>query len=895
MKSVKKVTSFLILAMFLFSNLPGRQAVSAEGGGIDVFPEAEFSARVNGSQVETSVTRSEGETWDGIAEMNLEFENENGTKVIIPQSIEGDVAEAITPVKTFVEGGLYRLKRVFGRLIPDADYSFTAETIGKEAEFELNRVDMSKITLKDISKPLKYGDTVTLEAVTGEGLELVDKIVVEYFGQNHYWEFISSRREYTLSKDADGRFKSDIYIHKYMPVGENWVYSITAYDAQGSKLGYLYHMGGRDFEHASIHIEEEQSLDLVDLEIVSQNSTYQLGDIPDLSIEHSMEDLEYLSMQGNILLKNLDSDAVEAYVRFEWDKEQQDFIIQDLIGVENGDETGPLNSMKPGRYVSTGILFGWRPVTGTETPDIINKDQSVLFTVRDMIEEDGFIFDEVKFPKEFTPGKEHTLSIKIEDTKKRDLREASFTFFPESTVGSQGLQLVFKNAGDGWFTATYTPEYYTSQKFELAIVLLFENLNGTNVIHEIQHPGFLQKYALNLGNGFGADALDLKLSVNKDVFALGEYIKFSFSMNKWEEKLNYAMDRFGRPERSYAVIRHLDTDAEKSIYYARIMKDMKSGEFKVDSSKLHLPVGEYRIEAVIFAASGRNYIEEYYSSHVIEINPLEFTVDGSLPVIKGTVPQLSEKEDLLGTVIIPEASMENVEKVDLTLRVEDTVVSSEIIERMNAYGHIFMVSGIKLMKNITYQDGTENSAVVDNKDIKGDITLRMPVPVDFDFNLKPLVVYINEKGELEEKETWMEKDGEEWFIYFKTDHFSTYALLGVSEELTEEVPEEEDPEVENPDEEDPEVENPDEEDPEVEEPVEEDPEEENTEEEKPEVQDPEKEEPVEDKTPEAEAEKDKTENKLPQTGTGMAVGFTLSGLFFTGAGLALLKKKKMTN
>lgn len=874
MKSAKKITSFLILAMFLFSNLSARQAVSAEGGGIDVFPEAEFRARVNGSRVETSVTRSEGETWDGIAEMNLEFENENGTKVIIPLSIEGGVAEAITPVNTFVEGGVYRLKRVFGRLIPDAEYSFTAETIGKEAEFELNRVDMSKITLKDISKPLKHGDTVTLEAVTGEGLELVDKIVVEYFGQNHYWEFISSKREYTLSKDADGRFKSDIYIHKYMPVGENWVYSITAFDAQGSKLGYLYHMGGRDFEHASIHIEEEQSLDLVDLELVSQNSTYQLGKIPDLSIEHSMEDLEYLSMQGNILLKNLDSDAVEAYVSFEWDQEQQDFVIQNLAGLENGNDIGQLDSMKPGRYVSTGILFGWRPVTGTETPDIINKDQSVLFTVRDMIEEDGFIFDEVKFPKEFTPGKEHTLSIKIEDTKKRDLGDVKFIFSPLSPVGSRGIELLFKNTGDGWFTATYTPEFYTSPKFEDALVMISENLNGTTVLHSMQSRGFSQKYALNLGNGFGAEALDLKLSVNKDAFALGEYIKFSFSMNKWEEKLNYATDRFGRPERSYAVIRKLDMDAEKSIYYARIMKDMKSGEFKVDSSKLHLPVGEYRIEAVIFAASGHNDLEEYYSSHVIEINPLEFTVDGSLPVIKGTVPQLSEKEDLLSAVIIQEASMENVEKVDLTLRVEDTVVSSEITEKMNAYGHIFMVSGIKLMKNITSKDGTENSAVVDNKDIKGDITIRMPVPVDFDFDLKPLVVYINEKGELEEKETWMEKDGEEWFIYFKTDHFSTYALIGVSEVPAGEVPEGEKPEEENPVEEKPEVE-------------------------KPEVQDPEKEEPVEEKTPEQEAEEDKTEDKteekLPQTGAATGAVFALSGVLFTGAGIVLLKKKRLTN
>lgn len=874
MKSVKKITSFLILAMFLFSNLPVRQAVSAEGGGIDVFPDAEFSAWVNGSRVETSVTRSEGETWDGIAEMNLEFENENGTKVIIQQSIEGGVAEAITPVKTFVEGGLYRLKRVFGRLIPDAEYSFTAEAIGKEAEFELNRVDMSKITLKNISKPLKYGDTVTLEAFTGEGLELVDKIVVEYFGRNFYRGFISSTREYALSKDEYGRFKSDIYIHKYLPVGENYVNSITAYDAQGEKLGYLPHRGAFDFEHASIHIDEEQSLALVDLELVSQNSTYQIGETPELSIEHSMEELEYLSMQGNILLKNLDSDAVEAYVRFEWDKEQQDFIIQDLIGVENGDKTGPLNSMKPGRYVSTGILFGWRLVTGNETPDIINKDQSVLFTVEDMIEEDGFIFDEVKFPKEFTPGKEHTLSIKIEDTKKRDLGDVKFIFSPLSPVGSRGLELLFKNAGDGWFTATYTPEFYTSPKFEDALVMISENLNGTTVLHSIQHPGFSKRYALNLGHGFGAEALDLKLSVNKDVFALGEYIKFSFSMNKWEEKLNYATDRFGRPERSYAVIRNLDMDVEKSIYYARIMKDMKSGEFKVDSSKLHLPVGEYRIEAVIFAASGHGDLEEYYSRHVIEINPLEFTVDGSLPVIKGTVPQLSEKEDLLGTVIIPEASMENVEKVDLTLRVEDTVVSSEVIEKMNAYGHIFMVSGIKLMKNITYKDGTENSAVVDNKDIKGDITLRMPAPVDFDFNLKPLVVYINEKGELEEKETWMEKDGEEWFIYFKTDHFSTYALIGVSEDPAGEVPEGEKPEEEKP-----EVEKP----------------EETPEDEKPVVDDLEKEDSVDDKTPEAEAEKDKTENKLPQTGTGMAMGFTLSGLFFIGAGHALLKKKKMTN
>ncbi|GEM_PF-2156895 len=874
MKSAKKITSFLILAMFLFSNLSARQAVSAEGGGIDVFPEAEFSAWVNGSRIETSVTRSEGETWDGIAEMNLEFENENGTKVIIPLSIEGGVAEAITPVNTFVEGGVYRLKRVFGRLIPDDEYSFTAEAIGKEAEFELNRVDMSKITLKNISKPLKYGDTVTLEAFTGEGLELVDKIVVEYFGRNFYTGFISSTREYTLIKDADGRFKSEIYIHKYMPVGENYVNSITAYDAEGEKLGYLPHMGAFDFEHASIHIDEEQSLALVDLELVSQNSTYQIGETPELSIEHSMEELEYLSMQGNILLKNLDSDAVEAYVRFEWDKEQQDFIIQDLIGVENGDETGPINSMKPGRYVSTGILFGWRLVTGTETPDIINKDQSVLFTVVDMTEEDGFIFDEVKFPKEFTPGKEHTLSIKIEDTKKRDLGDVKFIFSPLSSVGSRGMELLFKNAGDGWFTATYTPEFYTSPKFEDALVMISENLNGTTVVHSMQSLGISQKYALNLGNGFGAEALDLKLSVNKDTFAVGEYIKFSFSMNKWEEKLNYATDRYGRPERSYAVIRNLDMDAEKSLYYARIMKDMKSGEFKVDSSKLNLPVGEYRIEAVIFAAIEVSDFEEYYSSHVIEITPLEFTVDGSLPVIKETVPQLSERDDLLSTVIIPEASMENVEKVDLTLRVEDTVVSSEVIERMNAYGHIFMVSGIKLMKNITYKDGTENSAVVDNKDIKGDITIRMPVPVDFDFNLKPLVIYINEKGELEEKETWMEKDGEEWFIYFKTDHFSTYALLGVSEELTEEVPEEVDPEVENP---------------EVEEPVEEDPEEDNTEEEKPIIQDPEKEEPVEDKIPEVEEEK--TEEKLPQTGAGTAAVFSLSGVLFTGAGIVLLKKR----
>ncbi|WP_313125960.1 LPXTG cell wall anchor domain-containing protein [Proteiniclasticum ruminis] len=881
MKSVKKISSFLILAMFLFSNLPVRQAVSAEGGGTDVFPEAEFYAWVNDSRVETLVTRSEGETWDGVAEMNLEFENENGTKVIIPQSIEGGVAEAITPVKTFVEGGLYRLKRVFGRLIPDAEYSFTAEAIGKEAEFELNRVDMSKITLKNISKPVKYGDIVTLEAFTGEGLELVDKIVVEYFGQNHYWGFIYSNRMYTLSKDADGRFKSDIYIHKYMPVGENCVYSITAFDAQGEKLGYLEHMDGRDFEHASIHIEEEQSLNLVDLELVSQNSTYQLGETPELSIEHSMEELEYLSMQGNILLKNLDSDAVEAYVTFEWDQEQQDFVIQSLIGLENGNSIGHLDSMKPGRYVSTGILFGWR-VTGTETPDIINTDQSVLFTVEDTIEEDGFIFDEVKFPKEFIPGKEHTLSIKIEDTKKRDLGDVKFIFSPLSTVGSRGLELLFKNTGDGWFTATYTPEFYTSPKFEDPLVMISENLNGTTVLHSMQHPGFSERYALNLGNGFGAEALDLKLSVNKDAFAVGEYIKFSFSMNKWEEKLNYATDRFGRPEKSYAVIRHLHMDAEKSLYYARIMKDMKSGEFKVDSSKLNLPVGEYRIEAVIFAAIEVSDFEEYYSSHVIEITPLEFTVDGSLPVIKETVPQLSEKEDLLSTVIIPEASMENVEKVDLSLQVEDVVVSSEITEKMNAYGHIFMVSGIKLMKNITYKDGTENSAVVDNADIKGDITLRMPVPVDFDFNLKPLVIYINEKGELEEKETWMEKDGEEWFIYFKTDHFSTYALLGVSEELTEEVPEEEDPEVEDPEEEDPEVE----------EPLEEDPEEDNTEEEKPVVQDPEKEEPVEDKIPEAEEEK--TEEKLPQTGAGTAAVFSLSGILFTGAGIVLLKKKKLT-
>ena len=143
-------------------------------------------------------------------------------------------------------------------------------------------------------------------------------------------------------------------------------------------------------------------------------------------------------------------------------------------------------------------------------------------------------------------------------------------------------------------------------------------------------------------------------------------------------------------------------------------------------------------------------------------------------------------------VSVPEMKEELTDKVVIEIKVENISVSDDIesINKAKATldkddDKLLLILEIELFKTVYGTDGSVNSNKVPNSEITDYITLRIPIPAEYDGQNDLVVVYIDDNGNMTELETIIvEIDGVR-YAEFKTNHFSSYALIERSNAIPE--------------------------------------------------------------------------------------------------------------
>lgn len=234
-------------------------------------------------------------------------------------------------------------------------------------------------------------------------------------------------------------------------------------------------------------------------------------------------------------------------------------------------------------------------------------------------------------------------------------------------------------------------------------------------------------------------------------------------------------------------------------------------------------------------------------------------------------PSFTTTLENLKALQILEALEEDVTSIDIKLEAE--LVKKEDLKKYEEHlpknKSIVALYNLGLMKIVTKEEGETSSGKIANEDIKGMLTLQMPVPEEYLSDESLTVVYVNEEGIIEELLTEIITIDGVKYLQFQTDHFSLYGILAEGT-LNEEVPDVEEP-GEEPQEE-------------PSKPVEEETN----------VEDDDEDPSSEDSREDQEEDTDSSEavDKLPDTGAESTIVYSMTGILVLSAGIILFQEKK---
>lgn len=147
-----------------------------------------------------------------------------------------------------------------------------------------------------------------------------------------------------------------------------------------------------------------------------------------------------------------------------------------------------------------------------------------------------------------------------------------------------------------------------------------------------------------------------------------------------------------------------------------------------------------------------------------------------------------EAESIGTAVQIPELNDPQASLIRIELKVEENkpgttpnflVVAGETLNEQDQ--EILQSFDISLIKTVIEEGGATRSGKVDNSDITGWITVRLPVPAAFQGRRDLQVVYIDDQGAVTALPTTLVVIDGQKYLEFQTMHFSTYAIVAAEE------------------------------------------------------------------------------------------------------------------
>lgn len=261
------------------------------------------------------------------------------------------------------------------------------------------------------------------------------------------------------------------------------------------------------------------------------------------------------------------------------------------------------------------------------------------------------------------------------------------------------------------------------------------------------------------------------------------------------------------------------------------------------------------IDAMEDTPENKKIIEEF-TSILQEVRKIE-KVDLTAPAPEDK-PHLKLSEETLKKLNLPEVLEDDVVAMTVTLQTKQIPenIIKDVQDKLGKKENVLLLYDMSLVKTIEKEDGSISEGIIENKDIRGKLTLRVPVPETMKNKKNLEIIYVSETGKIEKLKTEERTEDGIRYLYFETSHFSMYGIIAAAEEIIDENEEKPDTETEQP------VETP---------------EEENTDKETTEK-------PEEDKETE-------TETDLPKTGETGTSTFLFAGILMMAAGAFFLKKK----
>ncbi|QSX09259.1 InlB B-repeat-containing protein [Alkalibacter rhizosphaerae] len=138
-------------------------------------------------------------------------------------------------------------------------------------------------------------------------------------------------------------------------------------------------------------------------------------------------------------------------------------------------------------------------------------------------------------------------------------------------------------------------------------------------------------------------------------------------------------------------------------------------------------------------------------------------------------------------VNLPETEDESIVEITVFVKAEETDVEEDVKDKvlteLAGKGYDLLgVYDIGLFKRVTDLNGVTTEMEIDNEDITGEITVRIPLTADQAAKEKLAMAFIDEAGEVTIMEGSVVTVGEDPYFVFTTDHFSTYALVEMTRE-----------------------------------------------------------------------------------------------------------------
>lgn len=137
----------------------------------------------------------------------------------------------------------------------------------------------------------------------------------------------------------------------------------------------------------------------------------------------------------------------------------------------------------------------------------------------------------------------------------------------------------------------------------------------------------------------------------------------------------------------------------------------------------------------------------------------------------------------IGTaVIVPELKDESVNKVVVELIINkldgtqsSLAIAADTLSKDSM--EMLMAFDASLLKTVYNTDGTSSSSKISNSDITGFITVQVPLPKEYEGRKNLAIVYIDDNGQITEYDTQLITIDGVTYLEFKTDHFSSYAII----------------------------------------------------------------------------------------------------------------------